>query len=62
MIKRVETIVAGGGEGGLATSYHLKLQGKEHIILEQADQAASAWRKRWDLFTYRIGYRLIHPK
>jgi putative flavoprotein involved in K+ transport len=51
MTERVDTIIVGGGQGGLATSYYLKQQGRDHIILEQAAQAASAWRKRWDSFT-----------
>jgi len=51
MTERIDTIIVGGGQGGISTSYHLKLQGKEHIILEQADRTASAWRKRWDSFT-----------
>jgi putative flavoprotein involved in K+ transport len=51
MTERVDTIIIGGGQGGVSTSYHLKSQGRQHIILEQADQAASAWRKRWDSFT-----------
>ena len=49
--EKIDTIIVGGGQGGISTSYHLKQQGKNHIILEQADQAASAWRKRWDSFT-----------
>lgn len=49
--EKLETIIIGAGQGGLSTSYYLKKQGKEHIVLEQADQAASAWRKRWDSFT-----------
>ena len=32
-------------------SYYLKQQGREHIILEQAHQAAQVWRNRWDSFT-----------
>lgn len=51
MSGKVETIIVGGGQGGISTSYHLKLRGKEHLILEQAEQAASAWRKRWNSFT-----------
>ena len=30
MTERVDTIIVGGGQGGLSTSYHLKLQDKEH--------------------------------
>jgi putative flavoprotein involved in K+ transport len=51
MTKRVDTIIVGGGQGGLSTSYHLKQQGREHLILEKADQVAEAWRNRWDSFT-----------
>ena len=51
MTEQVDTIIIGAGQGGLSTSYHLTQQGREHVILEQADQAASAWRKRWDSFT-----------
>ena len=33
MIEQIDTIIVGGGQGGLATSYHLKQQGLEHTIL-----------------------------
>lgn len=51
MVKHVNTIIVGGGQGGLSTSYYLKQHDREHIILEQANQAASAWRNRWDSFS-----------
>jgi putative flavoprotein involved in K+ transport len=51
MTERIETIIIGGGQGGLSTSYFLKEQGREHIVLEQANHAAKAWRERWDSFT-----------
>lgn len=52
MIGKIETIIIGSGQAGLATSYHLKQRGCEHIILEQAAQAGNAWRNdRWDSFT-----------
>ncbi len=51
MTKQVDTIIVGGGQGGLSTSYHLTEQGREHVILEQSDQNAAAWRNRWDSFT-----------
>jgi putative flavoprotein involved in K+ transport len=51
MSQKTETIIIGGGQAGLATSYFLKQQGREHIILEQATQAGNAWRNgRWDSF------------
>ncbi len=51
MVKHVNTIIVGGGQVGLSTSYYLKQHDREHIILEQANQAASAWRNRWDSFS-----------
>jgi len=52
MTKQVDTIIVGAGQAGLSTSYYLKQQGREHIILEQSPQAAKAWRERWDSFTF----------
>ncbi len=51
-IQRIETVVVGGGQAGLATSYLLSQRGCEHVVLEQAQQAGNAWRNdRWDSFT-----------
>jgi putative flavoprotein involved in K+ transport len=48
---KVQTVIIGGGQAGLATSYYLKQHGHEHIVLEAAAQAANAWRNdRWDSF------------
>ena len=51
MTEQIDTVIVGGGQGGLSTSYYLVQQGREHVILEQADKAAKAWRERWDSFT-----------
>ncbi|MEN6408474.1 MAG: NAD(P)-binding domain-containing protein [Anaerolineaceae bacterium] len=51
MNQKVETVIIGGGQAGLSTSYFLSRQRREHIVLEQAPQAANAWRNdRWDSF------------
>lgn len=51
-MERIETVVIGGGQAGLATSYYLKQAGREHVVLEQASQAAPVWSTgRWDSFT-----------
>ncbi|MBA3946889.1 MAG: NAD(P)-binding domain-containing protein [Herpetosiphonaceae bacterium] len=51
----VETIVIGGGQSGLAMSYYLTAQGRQHLVLEQA-QVGESWRnKRWD------SLRLVGP-
>jgi putative flavoprotein involved in K+ transport len=53
MEHQIETIIVGGGQAGLAMSYYLTQQNHEHIVLEQAAQAAQAWRNdRWDSFTF----------
>lgn len=51
MIKKIDTIIIGGGQAGLSTSYFLKKQKREHIIFEKAEQPAQVWRNRWDSFT-----------
>jgi len=56
-MERIETVIVGGGQAGLATSYYLKQARREHVVLEQAAQAGNAWRTgRWDSFT------LVTPK
>lgn len=51
-IQKIDTIIVGGGQGGLSTSYYLEQSGCPHLILEQGDQAAPVWRDgRWDSFT-----------
>jgi putative flavoprotein involved in K+ transport len=51
-MQRIETVIVGGGQAGLATSYHLTQYGCEHVVLEQAARAGSVWRnERWDSFT-----------
>ena len=47
----IETLIIGGGQGGLSVSYFLKQAGREHLVLEAATQVANAWRNdRWDSF------------
>ncbi|MCO6453533.1 MAG: NAD(P)-binding domain-containing protein [Caldilineales bacterium] len=50
-MKQVETLIIGGGQAGLATSYWLTQFGREHLVLERADRPGNAWRQRWDSFT-----------
>lgn len=46
--ERVETIVIGGGQAGLAMSYYLGRLGHEHLVLERG-ALAERWRsERWD--------------
>jgi putative flavoprotein involved in K+ transport len=53
--EQVDIIIVGGGQAGLALSYYLTEQGREHPILEQG-RLVESWRsKRWD------SLRLIAP-
>ena len=52
MSQRINTVIVGGGQAGLAISYYLKLEGREHVVLERSAAVANAWRnERWDSFT-----------
>jgi putative flavoprotein involved in K+ transport len=52
MTTYIDTVIVGGGQAGLAISYYLSQQGREHVVLERARKAANAWRnQRWDSFT-----------
>ena len=47
-----DTVIVGGGQAGLAVSYYLGRQARDHVVLEQAEKPADAWRNhRWDSFT-----------
>jgi putative flavoprotein involved in K+ transport len=47
-----DTIIVGGGQAGLSSSYYLKNHNRDHIVLEKADSPANVWRTdRWDSFT-----------
>jgi len=47
---RVETIVVGGGQAGLAASYFLTKHGREHLVLERG-RVGETWRsQRWNAF------------
>lgn len=47
-VERVDTLVIGGGQAGLAMSAHLRARGLPHLVLERA-RIAEQWRTgRWD--------------
>ena len=49
-METVDVVVIGAGQAGLATSYYLTQQGRDHIVLEQ-DSVSESWRSsRWDSF------------
>lgn len=51
MGKQIDTVIVGGGQAGLALSYYLTQQGRNHTVLERG-QVGESWRtQRWDSFT-----------
>jgi putative flavoprotein involved in K+ transport len=53
-VRRVQTIVVGGGQAGLAVGHQLRRRGLPFLILDANARVGDAWRSRWDslrLFT-----------
>ena len=51
--ERIETVIIGGGQAGLAMSYYLGQLGREHVILER-QRVAERWRsERWDSLMFQ---------
>ena len=54
MTERLDVVIVGGGQAGLAMGHFLAEQGRRFVILDAAAEPAAAWRDRWDslrLFT-----------
>jgi putative flavoprotein involved in K+ transport len=52
--ERIETVIVGGGQAGLAVGYHLARRDRPFVILDAGQRPGDAWRRRWDslrLFT-----------
>jgi len=47
---RIETLVVGAGQAGLALSHHLSAAGHEHVLLERG-RVGQRWHERWDSLT-----------
>ena len=45
--ERIETVIIGGGQAGLATGYHLTTSGRECVILDAEQRVGDSWRRRW---------------
>src|SRR6266516_3231032 len=44
----VDMLIVGGGQAGLAASWHLTRAGVEHLVLDAEQRVGDAWRRRWD--------------
>jgi putative flavoprotein involved in K+ transport len=54
VIEGIDTVVVGGGQAGLAMSYHLQRLGREHVVLERG-RVAQSWRsERWDSLMFQF--------
>lgn len=51
MAEKIQTLIIGGGQAGLALSHYLTQAGHEHVVWEAAAAAGGAWHQRWDSFT-----------
>ena len=45
--ERIETVVVGGGQAGLAVGYHLAQRDRPFVILDASERVGDSWRKRW---------------
>ena len=58
----VHTLVIGGGQAGLATSYWLTQAGLPHLVLERQTRLGGSWHDRWDSFCLVApNYTLLLP-
>ena len=45
---RIQTVIIGAGQAGLATGYHLRRRGRPFVILDGAARVGDNWRRQWD--------------
>jgi putative flavoprotein involved in K+ transport len=56
-----DTVIVGGGQAGLALSYHLSQLRREHVVLERG-RVAERWRsERWDSLAFQVPLTLPFP-
>lgn len=46
--ERLDTLIIGGGQAGLAVGYQLAQRDRSFLILDSHDRVGDAWRRRWD--------------
>ncbi len=59
-VERIETVIIGGGQAGLATAYHLQRQRRPFVILDAHKRTGDQWRNRWDSLHLFTPARLSH--
>jgi len=48
IVRRIPTVVIGGGQAGLTVGYFLAQRGLPFVILDGSTRVGDAWRNRWD--------------
>ena len=51
MDTRIDTVIIGGGQAGLALGYYLQRAGRRFTVVEAAGVLGNSWRRRWDSLT-----------
>ncbi|HZJ06669.1 MAG TPA: FAD-dependent oxidoreductase [Nocardioidaceae bacterium] len=46
--ERIETVIIGAGQAGLATAYHLQRRGRPCLVLDGNARVGDGWRRQWD--------------
>src|SRR5690242_12717663 len=46
--ERIETVIIGAGQAGLATGYHLRQRGRQFVVLDGNARVGDTWRAQWD--------------
>ena len=54
----LDSVVIGGGQAGLSSSYHLKKRGIAHVLLDSNPRPGGAWQHRWDALTMHDVHRV----
>jgi putative flavoprotein involved in K+ transport len=54
MKEKIDTVIVGGGQAGLAMSHSLSRSGREHVVFERS-RIAERWRReRWDSLAFQF--------
>jgi 2-polyprenyl-6-methoxyphenol hydroxylase-like FAD-dependent oxidoreductase len=59
-VTSAEIAIVGGGQAGLALSYHLTARGRSHVILEQR-RTVESWRSLFVALSIHLKAVLEHP-
>lgn len=59
--ERIDTLIVGGGQAGLAMSYWLGQADVEHVALDRRAELGGSWQDRWDGFYLNTPNFVINP-